>query len=169
MPLRCPLVLLLTLLVAPIYSAAYLKIQDIDGESQAAAHENWIDVVGWSYAATNPNPRGSVIAGPLVIDKFLDRSTPYLMQALHAGSTLPDAILEVTTDTGGVPIVYLRFTLTNVRVSAWEGSGRRSELPPESLSLTFEKIQINYWEIEDDHSRGAEHEFSWNLRTNSPD
>ncbi len=67
-------------------------------------------------------------------------------------------------DTGDDQLDYLVYTLTDVLISSYTMSSG-GETPMENLSLNYTSIKGLYVKQADDHSAGSEHEFEYNLRT----
>lgn len=157
----------------------YLKIDDIDGESLRAEHEDEIDVhdVLWSIKNSGSSKSGSgrkrsrAKFSPLVVRKITDASSPYLALGCMQGKSYAEVILAVEKggDAGGsgAHLDYLVITMTNVRFSKFEvlgvGDGQDSERIEEELSLVFENVEIKYTIQDDDGAAGDEHEITFDI------
>ena len=101
-------------------SAVFVKYDGIDGESQDANHDKWIDVLSVDWGITReedpasgqlrePRPK------PFRFTKEIDKATPLLMETLVAPGTAPrNLVVEYTRDTSAGRVVYLKYELKNV-------------------------------------------------------
>ena len=151
-----------------------LKLGEIKGESTAARHEGEIDILSWSWGASNPRaiaPRTGMSAGrvsitDLTLMKVADSATPKLFELVATGAHVPKAVLTVRKG-GGDQFEYVRITLEDVIVSALQLSGA-GERPSESVSLSFGKVTVEY---RPQLATGAPADWisaSWNVRTATP-
>jgi len=144
---------------APAASAAsdmYLKIEGVDGESTADRHKGEIEVMSWSFGATQQTqgprfgaaPGGRAAAGSqtpppgpgtVTMSKAYSPSSVKLMQACATGKHFPKATLTVRKAGGGQQ-EYMTYELENVLVSGYSISSG-GDRPMESLSLNFTKIE----------------------------
>lgn len=131
---------------------AYLKIGDIKGESMDAEHSGDIEVLSWSFGASQggmmmgrPSMMGSQQPPPpgpgaMTITKSYDKASPKLLEACARGQHIPKAVLSVRK-TGGGQQQYLTYELENVMISGYSMSSG-GDRPTESLSLNYTKIQF---------------------------
>lgn len=151
---------------APAVAASdiYLKIEGIPGESSAADHKGEIEVLSWSFGATqtsSPRFGGGAASGrsamgapgtqepppgpgAMTVAKTFDAASVKLLQACAQGKHFPKATLSVRK-TGGGQQEYMTYELENVMVSSYSLSGQGGassggDRPMESLSLNFTKI-----------------------------
>ncbi|KMK65235.1 type VI secretion system tube protein Hcp [Puniceibacterium sp. IMCC21224] len=155
--------------------AGYMKIGDIEGESQRAEHENEIDIhdVQWNIEQGSAaqvgkgRARARAQVGALNLKKFMDASSPYLMLACMQGKSFPDMVLSIRKDSGDAHLDYLIITMENVTISKCElvgiGDEEDGQMIEEELGLVFENVTVKYTVQEDDHSAGAEHEISFDI------
>jgi len=153
---------------------AYLKIDDIPGESRRVEHEDEIDIhdLKWSveHSASPRVGRGRARSrakvGALMLNKFVDVSSVYLALACMQGKSFSEATLSVRKDSGEAHLDYLTITMENVTISRYEvlGSGEsEGELIEELLGLAFESVTCKYVVPADDHSAGDEHEITYDV------
>lgn len=153
-------------LAAPAGAASdiYLKIEGVPGESSAADHRGEIEVLSWSFGATQPSmPRfgGGAASGraamgspgtqepppgpgAMTVAKSYDAASAKLLQACAQGKHFPKATLSVRKAGGGQQ-EYMTYELENVLVSSYSlspqsGASSGGDRPMESLSLNFTKI-----------------------------
>ena len=137
----------------------FLKIPDIKGESQDAEHKDWIDVLSWSWGLSKDS-RGKVCVQDLSLTKWMDSSTPDLIQSMPADTTYRSAELNVRR-AGTKASVTLHLMLSGVSVSSVStgGSGGEDRLT-ENISLNFSELEGTYTVLRDDGSPGDELEFT---------
>ena len=132
---------------------AFLKIDGIDGESLDSKHKDeiQIDSYSWGVAQTGTAGGGSGGGtGKAVLQDFhfttkLNKATPLLMKACATGQHIKDATLTVRK-AGGGGFEFLKIKLSDILVSSLSpgGVGADEELPTESFSLNFVKIDFLY-------------------------
>lgn len=129
-----------------------LKLDKIEGESLKDGHANEIDVLSYSWGATQSgtahvglgSTAGQANVQDLTITKYVDKSTPLLFSHLMTGSHIAKAELFVRK-AGGKPLDYLVFTLEQVLVTAVSsGAGGGDDRVQETISMNFSKVQIKY-------------------------
>lgn len=152
----------------------FLKLDGVEGESTDKVHGKEIDVLSWSFGASQSGSMamgGGGGAGKVSFQEFhfghkVDKSSPKLFEALVTGKHLKDATF-VIRKAGGNPVEYLKITLTDVLVSSYSTGGSSGEdIPTESISLNFAQIKMTYLEQDEKGSAGAATEFGWDLKMN---
>ena len=150
----------------------FLKIPGIPGESRRADHEGEIDIHSISWGVARPSAasvgsgrtRSIGVSRAMTVGKFYDASSPYLALASLQGKAFDEVVISFRKDSGEAHLDYLKITLTNVMVSAYD-----LDTPPEGEILTdaaqfvFEKIKVRYIQQADDHSAGDEHEIEFDI------
>lgn len=151
--------------------AAYLKITDIPGESKRSGHENEIVVASFSWGASRSafrNSGGQRESGlpevqALSIAKDFDASSPYLALACIKAMNLGECVLTLRKDAGDEHSDYLTITLQNVLVETYQTSGGGGGNPVDSLTLSFDKIEMLYLQDADDLTAGGEHPMAYDI------
>jgi len=134
-------------------SDAYLLVQGVNGESQAQGMTNNIELDSWSWGASNPSSLGGkgLAAGKPSLSDFtcsfsLESASYALVAALTKGTHIAGATFTGRkTGGGGTPYAYLVITMTNCFVTSFSTGGGSSGVPPASLSISYEKIQYQYY------------------------
>lgn len=136
----------------------YLKFDGIDGESAVSGYEKQIEILSWSFGASNPTAAsgGGGGTGKVSLQDFhftmrLNSSSPPLMLACAKGTHIPTATFRFLkpTSTGGQQ-EYYTVTLEDVLISSYTSSrspadGATSDgIPVERVSLNFTKIRFDY-------------------------
>jgi type VI secretion system secreted protein Hcp len=129
---------------------SFLKFSTIAGESTDAKHASWIEITKFSFGSGQSTPL--VPGGPtypiatdFTITKKLDKASPQLFLACAMGTVVPTVTLELVNT--GTTAVFYRITLTNATVKATAAAGTTAVdlKPDESVSVSYEKIQIDYY------------------------
>lgn len=146
---------------------AFLKIDGIDGESTDSKHTNWVDVQWFEHSAEQPNTgsvgtRSSerVNPGGFLFRHEVDKSSTKLQIAMHSGSYIASAELEVCKATGDKQVFYAvkleNVTVGSVKtVTTFDGTtahGAEGNTPVEEVLLWPGKITWTYTET--DHKTG---------------
>jgi type VI secretion system secreted protein Hcp len=154
---------------------AYLKIDDIAGESQRVDHEDEIDIhdVKWNIEQGSAaqigrgRSRARAQVDALFLRKFMDASSAYLALACMQGKSFPEMTLCVRKDSGEAHLDYLVVTMENVTISKYEvigvGEIEGGQIIEEILGLVFENVTYKYVVQEEDHSAGDEHEITYDI------
>lgn len=134
---------------------AHLKIDGLEGESATKGFEKQIDVLSWSFGASQTGSMafgggggsGKVSVGDLEITKRFDKASPKLFESLSTGKHIKEAILTLKKAGGDKSVEYLNFKMTDIIISRvnWGGIGE-GEYPTEQVHINFAKIEIVYTE-----------------------
>ena len=124
----------------------FLDIPGVMGESQDEARKDQIDILAWSWGASNTlqGKNGSCKIQDISITKWVDRSSPDLLMANLTGIVFDSATL-VVRKAGNIPLEYITVELTDVRVTSVStgGSGGEDRLT-ENISLNFSSGKFIY-------------------------
>jgi type VI secretion system secreted protein Hcp len=136
-------------------AAAYLKIDDIPGESTRAGYEDWIEIseLHTDLRRTLDTGRlsGSADVGPVVIGKEIDKATPYLAQALFRGTRLGEVEIELTRATrDGGNTLYAQFLLHDASVAKFSQESSEGSEVIEEVAFNYTEIEWHYRELEVD-------------------
>jgi type VI secretion system secreted protein Hcp len=111
---------------------AFLKIKGIDGESQDDKHKDWIEIMSYSFGASQMSA-GSRSSGGMAnaervnvsdfsIVKALDKASPKLFLFCCNGEHIPEISLELCR-AGKDKVKYMEYKLTDVAVSSYRPGG----------------------------------------------
>lgn len=153
----------------------FLKLDSIKGESVDDKHKGEIEVLSWTWGATQTGTTHSGTGGgagkanvqDLSVTKYLDKATPILLKHCLSGIHIKEAILTVRK-AGGKPLEYVKIKMSDAIVSALHagGSGGDERLT-ETLGLNFSKVELEYVPQKADGSGDASIPITWNIATNS--
>ncbi len=152
----------------------YLKIPDIDGESQRAEHEDEIDIYDFTWGIEQAagaqtgrgRSKGRAQISALTCAKAYDASSPYLALAAMQGKSFDEVVLTIRKDSGDAHLDYLIITMENVIISQYAitGAGEdEGQTIMEDVGLSFENVKVKYTVQADDHSKGDEHEIEYDI------
>jgi len=155
----------------------FIKIGDIKGESQDKDHGKEIDILAWSWGMSQSGTMhmgggggsGKVSVQDLSLTKYIDKSSPVLMQACSDGSQYKEAKL-VVRKAGKAPLEYLIITMNDVIITSVStgGSGGEDRLT-ENVTLNFSAVKVDYQEQKPDGSKeGGPVKYGWDIAANSP-
>ena len=98
--------------------------------------------------------------------KSMDKASPQLMKACANGQHIKEAKLTCRK-AGGTQETYLVIKMENVLISSISPAGSSADdLPTETLSLNFTKIEFTYRYQDATGGAGTEVKFSWDLKEN---
>jgi len=142
-----------------------IKIGKIQGDSVVAKHEKEIDVLEWSWGLTQSASAhiatgagsGSADVRDLTITKYVDSSSPTLIQECFYGHDHKEAILTVLKAGGKTSIEMVKMTMSGtVFVSSINtGQPTADDRYTESVTLNFAKVKFEYTGQNADQSKGA--------------
>lgn len=153
----------------------FIKIGDIEGESQDDAHGSEIDILSWSWGMSQSGTMhagsggggGKVSIQDVSITKNVDKATPILMKACSDGTQFPEAVLTVRK-AGTNPLEYLIVTMKNVIVTSISTGGSGGEdLITENTTLNFAEVSVDYQpQAADGSPEGGAITYGWNIAGN---
>jgi type VI secretion system secreted protein Hcp len=130
-----------------------LNLAGISGSSMVAGHLNWMDILSFSFGASNAGAVGPAAGGggvakaarpdvsSITVMKLADRADVPLLRSLLLGSKIPTGTLDIVGTAGATQETVARINLTGARVTNVQTSGS-SETPVVSVSISFDKIQL---------------------------
>ena len=133
----------------------FLKIKDIEGESEDKNHKNEIDVLSFSWGETQTGSSaygGGASTGKINMQDFhftmkLNKATPKLMLACSTGKAIGDATFVGRKSTGdGQGQEYMIWKFYDLIISSYQtgGSGGSDSVPTESISFNYAKMEMEY-------------------------
>jgi type VI secretion system secreted protein Hcp len=154
---------------------AYLKIDDVKGDSTEAEHKDWIVVRSFLFAEKQLIARSgrssSGAAGPVdmqdvVITTETGSATPKLMEMCAAGTHIKQVLLEIELAEG----ISLRWELLDAVMSGFQIASvpDLSSPPSDQISLAFSQIKLTYTSPRAQGDMGVDVTGTWNLVQNRP-
>lgn len=128
----------------------FLKLDGIDGESADSNHKNEIQIMSWSWGASNVSSvsgtggsgAGKVSLGEFTIMKTMDKASPKLFKSICAGTHIATGTMTASKSGGGGK-PFLKVDFKELFVTSLQQSGS-SEIPAESVSFSYNEIKIDY-------------------------
>jgi type VI secretion system secreted protein Hcp len=153
----------------------FLKIPGVEGEAMASGHEKEIDVLSFSWGASNPtgvkhgggSGVGRADISSISIQKYLDKSSTSLFVACCSGKHYDTAQVSCREAGGDAPVEYWKLELSQVFVDslAWGSSSGESK-PSETLTLSFAKVKSTFTPQDKTGKGGSPIVGGWDLQTN---
>ena len=133
---------------------AFMKIDDLVGDSQDDKHAKEIEVLSWSWGMSqlgsthsgHGSGSGKVSVQDLSFVKRIDASSPNLIKMCCSGKHFKEGYLTVRKAGGKTPVEYLKIKLEEMIVSNYStgGSGEGGEIIHENITLNFAKFAVTY-------------------------
>ena len=153
----------------------FLKIDGIEGESKDAKHKDQIDVLSYSWGVSNAGSPGGGSGGGAGKASFQDfsfvhrtgKASPKLFLACASGKHIKQAVLTCRK-AGGKQQEFLKITFSDVLISSFQqgGSTGGDDVPVESVSFDFGKVDERYTEQDASGKPGQTFSGAWDVRKN---
>jgi len=153
----------------------FLKLEGIKGESKDSKHKDEIDLMSFSWGATQSGTAsfgGGGGAGKVQFQDFhfvmrMNKASPLLLQSVATGKHIKEASL-VARKAGGTQQEYLKIKFTDVLISSYQSGGSQGgdDIPVEQVSLNFAKINVEYADQKEDGSLNPATVASYDLKQN---
>lgn len=150
----------------------FFKLDDIKGESGDNDFKGQIDVLSWSWGATQSGSShigggsgsGKVAVNDLTFTKYVDRASPVLLGMCCAGTYIKNGVLTIRKAGGKDKVKYVVVTLTNSIVSSVShgGDGGGDRLT-ETVTLNFGQVKYEYTPQKTDGTADAVVTTGWNI------
>lgn len=141
----------------------------VSGSSQIKEYKNKIDILSFSHDMSVVN--GKTKHGSIELQKELDNSSTIIMKRMHMGFVhkVVDVIFIKQGSKANSNSEYLKYTLKNAKITSHNISSTESEVPMESLTLSYESIEVEQSKIGDQGKpEKIIPKFTWNLKLNKP-
>jgi type VI secretion system secreted protein Hcp len=130
----------------------YLILDGIAGEAQDSVHAGQIDVLAWSWGASQSGTThmgsgggsGKASFQDLSVTKYVDISSPALLKHLSIGKHIATGKL-IVRKAGETPLEYMIYELTDLLITSIStgGSGGEDRLT-ENISINFAAFSYKY-------------------------
>jgi type VI secretion system secreted protein Hcp len=153
---------------------AYLTVEGVDGESQRAGHEGEIELLSFSFGASNPSSIGIGGGGGVgtvdiqSFEKHTDAASAELFKHCCSGKHFKTAKVTLYKAGGdGGALDYLIFDFEEVYVDniQWSGS-EGSGIPTEVASFSFGKVVVTYNQQDSAGAKSGSFMGSWDVPSN---
>lgn len=155
----------------------FLKIKDIEGESEKDKKEGEIDILSWSWGASHSGTyhltgkgaaSGKASMTDVTVTKFVDSATPYLLQSCCTGNEIDEAVLTArkAAGSGEDSIDFLVLTMKPVMITSVSTGGNDGDvIPVETITLNFKEVGVDYTGQEETGGAGKTGTFKFNMAT----
>jgi type VI secretion system secreted protein Hcp len=158
----------------------FLEIDGIPGESTDDRHDEWIEILSYSWGVSQP-ASGSLSSGGLrsaeradhtafSVVKTLDKTSPKLALYVCSGEHIEEVTLELCHSEGDKQ-KFMEYKMEDVIVSSVRPSGPTQggeALPLEEVSFNYGKITWTYTELDPVTLKAkGDVEAYWDLESNS--
>jgi type VI secretion system secreted protein Hcp len=154
----------------------FLKLEGIKGESADDKHKGEIDVLAWSWGASQSGTMhtgggggaGKANFQDVSVTKWIDKSSHALLKAVAVGQHIKSAMLTVRK-AGEKPLEYYKLTMNDCLISSVStgGSGGEDRLT-ENISINFGNFTMEYTPQKEDGSGDAVLPFGFDIKANKP-
>lgn len=128
----------------------FLKLDGISGESVDEKHKDWIQIMSWSWGAsqvtsvagTGGSGAGKADLSDFSIMKHFDKASTPLFKSLTTGGHIKTGSMEAVKS-GGNGKPFLKVDFQELFVTSLQDSAS-SEVPSESVSFSYNQIKIEY-------------------------
>lgn len=152
----------------------FLKIGDLKGESLDDKHKDSIDVLAWSWGASQSGTMhvgggggaGKANFQDVSVTKWVDKSSGDLMLNVANGKHFDKATLTVRK-AGEKALEYIKLTMKEVLITSIStgGSGGEDRLT-ENISLNFAQYEFEYIPQKADGTGDAAMKYGWDIQAN---
>ncbi len=154
----------------------FLKIEGVDGESKDEGHVDWIEIVSYGHGLTNEvlgtggGGTSAPVHSPVVVRKLMDKSSPFLFDALNKGSSFRNATFDFEDRGQAVPYLFLKVTLEDLYVTSYSLASEEAgaDRPVEEVAFTYTRITMTYWPQNTDGTQGPPITVGWDVAQNIP-
>jgi type VI secretion system secreted protein Hcp len=153
----------------------FLKLGAIKGESKDTKHKEWIDVLAWSWGASQSGTAhmgggagaGKVSVQDIAVTKYVDAASADLLKAICTGKHIDKGTLVVRKAGGDTALEYIKIEMETVFVTGLHtgGSGGEDRLT-ENCTLNFEKFKYEYKQQTERGGAGATHDVKYDIASN---
>jgi type VI secretion system secreted protein Hcp len=157
----------------------FLKLDGIEGESKDAGHEGQIVIDSFSWGensseagmilpavqSARESSGGKATVSDFHFEKKMDKASPKLMEAAASGQHFNEAIL-IGLRAGDDRQEFMIIKFSDLLVSSYQTGGNSSDIPTDSFSLNFSKIEFEYKTQNPDGSAGETVKGGWDVKKN---
>jgi len=156
---------------------AFLKLGDIEGESQVKGFEDYIQVLSWSWGMTQSGTThmgkgaggGKANVSDLVITHAVDAATPRIMTACCSGEHFKDGGELVLRKAGLDALDYLIYKFKPLIITSVSvGGAQNEEAIFENFTINFGQFEVSYQpQSADGTADGGTKDGGWDIVSNS--
>lgn len=154
----------------------FANFGDIKGESTDKDHKDWVAILRYDHAVTQPPSVTQKSAGgraaeevnhsEFSIAKLVDAATPKLYEAACKGTHIKEVVIELWRAGGDKPVKYMEFKLKEVLISGVIHTGDPSgpaQFPIETIKMTYGAIEWTYTKQKPDGTAAGNVAAKWSV------
>jgi type VI secretion system secreted protein Hcp len=147
----------------------------IPGECQLTDYNNMIEILSFSHGvaqqitgdqSNTKRTSGKPNHQDFTVTKFLDISTPKLIDFCNQAKPIPTVNITVGQNDNGHVTKIFTYALTNALISSVSIGGGGGGKPQETVTFNYTKISWTYAQQKSDVSDAGNAAATWNLATN---
>lgn len=150
----------------------FLKIEGVEGESTDKNHPKEIVLDSFSLSGANSvstSTAGGAGAGKVTFQDLsatakISKVQPQLFLKTANGQVIPTVTLSARRS--GAAFDFYTIKLTNVSVTSIQTAGRTGEIPTDTFTLYFSKINWKYTPLNEKGAAGTPVEATWDVKAN---
>lgn len=152
---------------------AFIELEGVKGESTRKGFEGQIELLSFSFGASNPTTIGSgggggagkVSISAFNFNKWSDAASPPMFQACCQGKHFPKAKVTLHKAGGDEAVDYLVYEFEKCYIEniSWSGSSGGDDRPMESVAMAFGKVTVTYTPQTETGAKGSPVVASWDL------
>lgn len=156
-------------------SDMFLKIDGIKGESQDDKCKDQIEILSFSWGASQQSSMGAGGGGgtgkasvnELSVTHMVDKASPNLLLYLMSGKHIKEAVLTVRK-AGEKPLDYFKITMKDLIISSVQhGGSNGGDGLTEVVNLSFSEFKMEYQpQGKDGKAEGGAITAAWNIKAN---
>jgi len=153
----------------------FLKLTDIEGESQDDKHKNEIDITWYQWGAHQPGAgatgsgsgSGKVQVHDFAFQAKHSKASPKLMLACNDGSHIASAVFTLRK-AGKEQQEFSVYTMSDCIVTKYETTAPIDDggIPDDKFNISFSKIEHQYKEQKADGTLGGAVKTGWDTKAN---
>jgi type VI secretion system secreted protein Hcp len=153
----------------------FLKLDTIEGESADDKHGKEIDVLSWSWGATQSGTAhtgggsgaGKASIHDLTVSKYVDKASPLLASLCWSGLHIKSGVLTVRKAGGKAPLEYFKISITDLMITSQQVAGSsHDDRLTETVSINFATVKVEYVPQKADGSGGPSITKGWDIAKN---
>ncbi|SRR5579871_194310 len=131
---------------------------EIKGDSQRIGYQGKIECLSFNHGVHRSQQE-------FTVTKYIDGTTSSFIDYCNSARVIPTAKVKIISLDGGAVDEFLVYTLTNVVVTSISIGGGAGDMPTETVTLNYTKIQWDYKLQAANASKPIVKSKSWNLET----
>jgi type VI secretion system secreted protein Hcp len=153
----------------------FLELDGIKGEAQNPDFKDQIDILSWSWGASNTGTThmgsggtaGRVNVQDISFQKYCDKASHALLLACCNGKHIPKGKLTARKAGGDSAVDYLVIEFEDLIISGFQTGGSGSdERQVESVTANFRSFKYKYTPQKADGTADSTMEVGWNIAEN---